>query len=367
VLVRLLWPKMRKRSGRLGGKGAPGSARAAILNFLAALAPGELRPLLALLLSPLGPALRPPPAGALPEPAAAPAPAAAAAAHAQDGVASEATDGSSRHAPEPGPAQPAPEADLFEEPWWAAELGAPGRGAAWWLAAADARALAALPARTRLGFLNAAADALARLGHRLGPYLPALAALGVAALEAATAGLPRAAAGVPLVPAPEAPRAGAPAGEPGGRAGPGQAAGQPRAGAVHEGGRSPDAAAPGEGPRPDERPAGCADPGAPQQRGEADGPAEGGEPGAGRPGDGGREVGAGARPPLAGLGRRFPDGADWAPLWPRFLAAAEPLALRLPTEARGRFVLRPNPGRLCHLGHDMTFRQGGHASTLPKS
>lgn len=57
VLVRLLWPKMRKRSGRLGGKGAPGSARAAILNFLAALDPPELRPLLVLFLTPLDAAL----------------------------------------------------------------------------------------------------------------------------------------------------------------------------------------------------------------------------------------------------------------------------------------------------------------------
>ncbi len=58
VLVRLLWPKMRKRSGRLGGKGAPGSARAAILNFFTALEPAELRPLLALFLAPIGPAIR---------------------------------------------------------------------------------------------------------------------------------------------------------------------------------------------------------------------------------------------------------------------------------------------------------------------
>ena len=62
VLVRLLWPKMRKRSGRLGGKGAPGSARAAILNFFTALEPAELRPLLALLLAPIGSAIRSEPA-----------------------------------------------------------------------------------------------------------------------------------------------------------------------------------------------------------------------------------------------------------------------------------------------------------------
>ena len=62
VLVRLLWPRMRKRSGRLGGKGAPRSARAAILNFFTALEPAELRPLLALLLAPIGSAIRSVPA-----------------------------------------------------------------------------------------------------------------------------------------------------------------------------------------------------------------------------------------------------------------------------------------------------------------
>ena len=62
VLVRLLWPRMRKRSGRLGGRGVPGSARAAVLNFLAALPPPELRPLLLLFLHPLDGVLSAPPA-----------------------------------------------------------------------------------------------------------------------------------------------------------------------------------------------------------------------------------------------------------------------------------------------------------------
>lgn len=132
VLVRLLWPRMRKRSGRLGGKGAPGSARAAVLNFLAALPPSELRPLLLLFLHPLD--------GVLPAPTAArPTP---------GGVAkfiavSEEGGG------------------LFDEPWWAARLGAGDEG--WWLAALDARALHGLPARQRIGLLNAAADLLRHL------------------------------------------------------------------------------------------------------------------------------------------------------------------------------------------------------------
>lgn len=58
LLVRLLYPKMRKRSGRLGGKGAPGSARAAILNYLAALDSIELAPLVQLFLQPISAALQ---------------------------------------------------------------------------------------------------------------------------------------------------------------------------------------------------------------------------------------------------------------------------------------------------------------------
>ena len=49
---------MRKRSGRLGGKGAPGSARSAILNYLAALDPAELGPLVQLFLQPISAAFQ---------------------------------------------------------------------------------------------------------------------------------------------------------------------------------------------------------------------------------------------------------------------------------------------------------------------
>ena len=58
VLARLLYPKLRKRSGRLGGKGAPGSARAAVLSFLAALDPAELGPVVELFLESLSGAFR---------------------------------------------------------------------------------------------------------------------------------------------------------------------------------------------------------------------------------------------------------------------------------------------------------------------
>lgn len=49
---------MRKRSGRLGGKGVPGSARSAILNYLAALEPAELAPLVQLFLQPISSAFQ---------------------------------------------------------------------------------------------------------------------------------------------------------------------------------------------------------------------------------------------------------------------------------------------------------------------
>lgn len=61
LLISLLFPRLRKRSGRLGGKGAPGSARAAILNALAQLSPSELTPLLELFLAPLAELFRRPP------------------------------------------------------------------------------------------------------------------------------------------------------------------------------------------------------------------------------------------------------------------------------------------------------------------
>ncbi len=53
VLIRVLFPSLRKRTGRLGGKGAPGSARAAVLNYLAGAHAEELSTLLELFLRPM--------------------------------------------------------------------------------------------------------------------------------------------------------------------------------------------------------------------------------------------------------------------------------------------------------------------------
>ena len=53
LLIRLLWPKMRKRSGRLAGKGASGSARTAIFLYLAGLDTHELVPFIGLMIAPV--------------------------------------------------------------------------------------------------------------------------------------------------------------------------------------------------------------------------------------------------------------------------------------------------------------------------
>ena len=336
--MRLLWPKMRKRSGRLGGKGAPGSARAAILNFLAALPPVELRPLLGLFLAPLGPALRPP-KGPAPPAAREPAGAALRPLTGVDRQAAAAADGrGGRVGENPSTNSTAP--GLFEEPWWAPELGS--RDAAWWLAAVDVGAYAALPARTRLGFLNAAADLLRHLGHRLAPYLPALAALAVVALEAATAPLACALGAPGNLPSPgplRAPAAGAgpagneslarhqrsleaeEAGTPDERVAEGAGEGEARQ-ATHEAAaaRSADGMA-GQGAGND-----GADGHMPSEE-----PSREGLAGQGAA-EGAREVRGAALQLLAELWGRFPDAADWAPLWPRFFAAAAPLAQRLPAE-----------------------------------
>ncbi|EFJ49017.1 hypothetical protein VOLCADRAFT_104545 [Volvox carteri f. nagariensis] len=155
LLIRILFPKMRKRSGRLGGRGAPGSARAAILNFLANLRSEELRPLLELLLEPMAAAFMAPEE----------APALRAAAGAED---------LNRYR-------------LIPPPWWSAPM--LGRGVGWWLAAVDQAALDALPARRKVGFLNAFEDLLSHLGHGLEPFLPVMLGITLRLLTTATAAI----------------------------------------------------------------------------------------------------------------------------------------------------------------------------------
>eukprot|EP00887_Chlorella_sp_A99_P000887 scaffold5.g887.t1 len=139
LLVRLLFPKMRKRSGRLGGKGAPGSARAAILNFLSACPPAELSTLLELFLDPLSVAFVRP---------------------AGEEEAEDDGGGAAAH-------RQGDDAPLLERPW------------------------------RRIGYLNTLEDLLKHLGHQLQQYLPALLALALCLLEGGVAPLrppPRAAA-----------------------------------------------------------------------------------------------------------------------------------------------------------------------------
>ncbi|KAL0035339.1 hypothetical protein WJX77_001780 [Trebouxia sp. C0004] len=150
LLVRLLYPKMRKRSGRLGGKGAPGSARSAILNYLAALDPAELAPLVQLFLQPISKAFQRQDQGEESRPAAA-------------------LSSSDR---------------LFPVPWWGPHLGQ--HDGSWWLTTLDPAVLHSMPSRQRLGVLNAAHDLVKHLGHKLKPFLPEMCALVLVLLQGAS-------------------------------------------------------------------------------------------------------------------------------------------------------------------------------------
>ncbi|CAG9460436.1 unnamed protein product [Pedinophyceae sp. YPF-701] len=153
VLSRLLFARMRKRSGRLGGRGAPGSARSAILNFLGALDPSELAPLIELFLKPVSAMF------------ARPAPACSA------------------HKDQDTPPWPR-DALLVEPTWWFDHLGR--EDAHWWLAAVSAPRAAKLPHRRRVGLINALDDIVAHLGFAAAPYLPTVAAIAVRLLQIST-------------------------------------------------------------------------------------------------------------------------------------------------------------------------------------
>ncbi|KAL0018407.1 hypothetical protein WJX79_009395 [Trebouxia sp. C0005] len=150
LLVRLLYPKMRKRSGRLGGKGAPGSARSAILNYLAALDAAELAPLVQLFLQPISTAFQ-----------------------------------QQKQSEESHPAAALPTSEsLFPVPWWGYHLGQ--HDGSWWLTTLDAAVLHSMPSRQRLGVLNAAHDLVKHLGHKLKPFLPEMCALVLVLLQGAS-------------------------------------------------------------------------------------------------------------------------------------------------------------------------------------
>eukprot|EP00890_Picochlorum_soloecismus_P003078 jgi/Picsp_1/3771/NSC_06606-R1_u3 snornp protein utp20 len=139
VLIACLFPKMRKRSGRLGGKGAPGSARTAILNFLSGAEPEELDALLELFLAPLSPCF----------------------------IA-------------PDNAQYSDHERIYfrksnEGLWWGAMLGK--RPGEWWMHVIDSHLLERQPTRRQIGYLNAIDDILKHLGHKMTVYLPEICTL----------------------------------------------------------------------------------------------------------------------------------------------------------------------------------------------
>jgi U3 small nucleolar RNA-associated protein 20 len=140
VVIRVLFPCMRKRSARFGGLGAAGSARAAILNKLGCLEVEELVTVAALFLAPLAAAVR------------------------------------------------------WEVGWEERLLEG---GAQEWLARASPVAAAAAGSRRRQAALNAISDLLQHLGFRLSRLLSAFAAIVLSLLEAAAAA---AAAAAPAAP-----------------------------------------------------------------------------------------------------------------------------------------------------------------------
>ena len=73
---------------------------------------------------------------------------------------------------------------LFEEPWWAAHLGQ--EQPQFWLACTSPAAMGALPVHARQGAMNALKDCLARLGTRMQPFLPEVAAWVLCALRCVT-------------------------------------------------------------------------------------------------------------------------------------------------------------------------------------
>jgi U3 small nucleolar RNA-associated protein 20 len=165
---------MSKRSGRLGGKGAPGSARAAVLNALAALHPPELIPLLELLLLPISGCFTVP----QPSDSSNSTPAAAAAGAAAAGAVAA------------GAVAEMDACRLIPAPWWSKHL--VNGDLSWWLSAVDRSKLAAQPLRRRQGFLNAFEDLLGHLGFRVQALLPPLMAITLHLLEQACSSLQQA-------------------------------------------------------------------------------------------------------------------------------------------------------------------------------
>ncbi len=160
-IIACLFPRMRKRNGRLGGKGmyihscntltfetlcqhyyvcagAPGSARVAILNFLSGAEPSELSALLELFLLPLSPCF----------------------------IRLDETE--------------SPKKKLYlsccdEDLWWAVKLDT--MQGEYWMEHIDVQSLANQPMKRHLGYLNAIDDLLKHLGFRLVSYMPVMCTL----------------------------------------------------------------------------------------------------------------------------------------------------------------------------------------------
>eukprot|EP00897_Mesotaenium_endlicherianum_P002352 jgi/Mesen1/2144/ME000152S01235 len=157
VLLRILLPKIMKRSGKLAGKAAAGVHRTAVLSFLGHLDASELAPFFALLLSPLSAAFAHPPPPYL--------------------------SGSSSA----GAGQPSYASCPSDEEGWQAAL-REGTNAQF-VEFIDPEALWKVPHKRKMGFMHMAKDLLEVFGEGLlGPYLHAIAAVAVRCLEVCSGG-----------------------------------------------------------------------------------------------------------------------------------------------------------------------------------
>ena len=140
LLIAILFPRMRKRNGRLGGKGAPGSARVAILNFLSGSKTEELSALLELFLLPLSPCF-----GA-------------------------AGNGEELRCQERRLYLPS-----SSQLWWGPKLGT--ETGKYWMDLIDINVLNKQPIRRHIGYINAIDDLVKHLGFKFVAYFPVICAL----------------------------------------------------------------------------------------------------------------------------------------------------------------------------------------------
>lgn len=159
-MTHILFPKMKKHGAKLGSRKSSVVARTAILNFLAAAPDEDLGPLLAVLLDPLSRVFKRCEAG--------------------DAVGGLAIEGHLDGAKEGLTLE---KNGIVPMPWWAdahQDLSAHS-----WIQCIDREELSAIQFEVKMSLLMLLDDVVARLGHKLEPFLPRLIALLTQMLEEA--------------------------------------------------------------------------------------------------------------------------------------------------------------------------------------